>query len=349
MRFVVMALRRSDGAVMWEKTVRTEKPHEPTHVTGSWASASPVTDGKRLYAFFGSRGLYAFDLEGQLLWERDLGDMQVRHAHGEGSSPALHGDTLVVNWDHEGDSFVVALDARTGEQKWKRERDEITSWSTPFIMDHAGKPQVIISATGKVRGYDLASGEVVWECRGLSRNVVASPVGADGFVYVGNSYDWRAMMGIRLEGARGDITGTDHVVWKIDRHTPYVPSPVLADDRLCFMRHNQAVLSCLEATTGRPLLGPVRLPSIRDVFASPVAAAGRLYVTSRNGTTLVIALGDELDLLATNELDDSFSASPAIVGRELYLRGERYLYQIVAADAPTKPEPTEPAETKTSP
>lgn len=327
-RFVVMAFDRENGTLLWERTVRDRRPHEATHVTGSWASQSAVTDGKTLFVSFGSQGIYALDMQGQVLWEVDLVDMRTRHEHGEGSSPALHGETLVVNWDHQGDSFVVALDTKSGEPRWRVARDEITSWSTPLIVEHEGKAQVVVSATHRIRSYDLADGKLLWEASGLSRNVVASPVAADGYVYIGNSYDWQAMLAVRLAGASGDITKTENVVWTRDRDAPYVPSPILYDDRLCFLKHNQGVMICLEARTGKPVFGPSRLPGIRNVFASPVGAAGRIYVVDRNGNAVVIRHGDDFEVLARNRLEDSFTASPAIVGNALYLRGDHHLYCI---------------------
>ncbi len=326
--FVVLAVDRRSGEIAWRRTVRSERPHEGTHATGSWASASPVTDGERVFAFFGSRGLYALDLDGAPLWERDLGDMETFHGHGEGSSPALWGDTLIVNWDHQGDSFLVALDKRSGEERWRAGRDEITSWSSPLVVEHQGRPQVVVGATRRVRSYDLADGRLLWESAGLSRNVVASPVAGDGLVHVASSYDFQAMLAIRLAAASGEVTGTEAVAWRRDRDTPYVPSPVLADGTLCFLKHLSGILTCVEAATGRTLSGPRRLPEVDRVFASPVAAAGRLYVAGRNGATAVVELGGEFEVLAVNRLDDSFSASPAVAGRELLLRGQRYLYSL---------------------
>ena len=326
--FVVMAVDKRKGTVLWEKAVRDEQPHEPTHVTGSWASNTGVADASGFYAYFGSRGLYALDHSGNLVWERDLGDMTTRHAHGEGSSPALHDETLVINWDHQGASFLTALNKGDGSVKWRVARDEITSWSTPLVVEHGGRTQVVVAATGRVRGYDLATGTVIWECSGLSRNVVASPVAADGMVYVANSYDFQAMLAIRLDKAKGDITHTDAIAWRRDRHTPYVPSPLLYDGRLYFLRHNQMIMTALEAKTGETLYGPVRLPGSGQVFASPVGAGGRIYIADRGGTTVVIQDGKSFELLATNQLDDAFSASPAISGRSLFLRGEKYLYCI---------------------
>ncbi len=334
-KFIVLAVDRRDGTILWQRTVRDEIPHEGVHETGTWASNSAVTDGKRLYAFFGSRGLYALDLDGKVLWEKDLGQMQTKHGHGEGSSPALHGDSLVITWDHEGASFVTALDKKTGAERWKVERNEITSWSTPLIVEVEGKVQVIVNGTERIRAYDLEDGSVIWECGGLSRNIVASPVAGAGFVYVGNSYNQRAIMAIRLAGARGDLTGTDAVVWSRHRDTPYVPSPVLYDGVLCYLKHNQAFLTCLDARSGSPLYGLQRLPGIQQVFASPVGAAGRLYIPSRNGATLVVRHQPTFEVLGVNLLEDSFSASPAVVGDELILRGERFLYNIARPETGT--------------
>jgi outer membrane protein assembly factor BamB len=252
--------------------------------------------------------------------------MQTLHAHGEGSSPVVYGDFLIVNWDHEGDSVLYAFDKRTGKERWKVVRDDKTSWSTPLVVEHEDKAQVVISATKRVRGYDLATGHLIWECAGLSRNVVSSPVAGHGMVFAANSYDWQAMLAIRLDGAKGDITDTDRVAWKLNRMTPYVSSPLLYDGTLYFLRHNQNILSRLEATTGRPRGEPIRIEGIREIFASPVGAAGRIYITGRDGVTVVMRHDNDNALLALNHLDDVFSASPALAGRELYLRGERFLY-----------------------
>jgi len=329
-KLAVLALDRFTGKTIWQREVRDELPHESIHETGSWASASPVTDGEVVIASFGSGGIYGLKLDGSVLWARDLGDMHPKHGHGEGSSPALHGDSVVVNWDHQGDSFIVALDRMTGKERWRVARDEITSWSSPLIVEVDGKPQVIIAATGRVRGYDLADGKVIWQCGGLSGNVVASPVSAGGIVYVANSYETREMLAIRLAGAKGEITGTDAVVWTRHRDTPYVPSPVLYDGKLCFLKHYQGILTCLDAEKGTPLSGPRRLQGIRNVYASLTGAAGRIYIVDLSGTTAVVGLDEGYPLLAMNRLDDSFAASPAIVDDAIYLRGSRHLYCIGA-------------------
>lgn len=328
-QFIAFAVSRPDGGLSWKTTLREEWPHEGGHTTGSLASNSPVTDGENLYAFLGSRGLYCLDLKGALKWQKDLGRMKTLHAHGEGSSPVLYGNSLILCWDHEGDSFLYAFDKRSGKELWKVARDEKTSWSTPLVVEHAGKPQVIVSATKRVRGYDFATGTLIWECAGLTDNVVSSPVYSDGVVIAGNSYYQQAMLAIRLAGAKGDITATDRVAWKLNRMTPYVSSPLLYGDTLYFLRHNQNILSRLDPATGQPRGEPIRLEGINDfIFSSPVGAANHIYVTGRDGNTVVLRRDRENSAVAVNHLDDSFNASAALASRELYLRGERFLYCI---------------------
>ena len=328
LKYEVMALDRKTGKVVWQKTARQEMPHEGRKAEGSWASPSAVTDGKYLYVSFGSRGLYCYDLDGNLKWEKDLGDLQIYRGFGEGTSPVLYGNTLVVNWDHEAGSFIVALDKTTGKEVWRKDRDEGTTWTTPLAVDHNGKPQVIIPGTYKTRSYDLATGNLVWECAGLTRNVVPSPVYADGVVYIMSGFRGNLAQAIRLDKAKGDITDSDAIVWSYEQDTPYVPSPLLYEDHLYFFKSNNGILSCLNAKTGEVIYGPTRLEGVQGFYASPVGAKGRVYLASQNGTTLVIKHGPEFEVLATNVLDESFNASPVIVDNEIYLRGARSLYCI---------------------
>jgi outer membrane protein assembly factor BamB len=327
-QFTLLAIRRSDGEVAWRKVLREEVPHEGTHATGTWASNSPITDGEHLFAYFGSHGIYCLDLDGTQVWAKDLGDMQTRRAFGEGSSPALAGNTLLINWDHEGDSFIVALDKRTGDELWRRDRDEITSWSTPLIVEHAGRQQAVVSATDRVRGYDLATGEVVWEVGGMTVNVIPTPVHIDGLVIAASGFRGNALLAIRLAGAAGDLTGTDAIAWSLDRDTPYTPSPLLYGEQLYFTKTNDGILSSYNARTGEHFFGPVRLDRVPNIYASPVGAAGRVYIAGRDGATIVLAHDTSFEVLAVNELDDGFDASPAVVDREIYLRGQRHLYRI---------------------
>jgi len=264
-------------------------------------------------------------MQGDVKWEKDLGDMQSRAGFGEGASPALHGSTLVVNWDHEGADFVVAFNKATGKELWRKDRNEATSWTTPFVVEHEGKPQVVISGENRIRSYDLATGGEIWQCGGMTSNVIPTPVAGFGMVYVVSGFRGAALRAIRL-GRTGDLTGTDAIVWQHNDRTPYVPSPLLSDDRLYLYSGNNAMLSCFDAKTGKAHYAAERVAGISGVYASPVAAAGRVYLAGRDGATAVIKDGTALEILATNSLDDKFDASPAMSGKQLFLRGHKYLY-----------------------
>jgi outer membrane protein assembly factor BamB len=330
-QYKVLAINRADGKIAWERVAREEVPHEASHQdNGTWASASAVTDGEHVIASFESRGIFCYDMNGTLVWQKDLGDKKMRNEFGEGSTPALYGNTLVVVWDHfvPGESFIAALDKRTGEERWRVKRDEIDTWATPAIVEEGGRTHVIVPGMNRLRSYDLATGAVLWETAGLTMNPIPSPVAGDGMVFATSGFRGNSLKAIRLGGAKGDITGTPNVVWTLDRDTPYVPSPLLYDSILYFLKTNNGLLSAFDAATGKPHYQVQRLEKAPNVFASPVGAAGRVYIPGRDGTTVVIKHGARPDILAENTLDDGFDASPALVGRELYLRGYRYLYRI---------------------
>jgi outer membrane protein assembly factor BamB len=336
LEFAVLAYQRTDGALKWRRTVRTEPPHEGTHKDGSFAGGSAVTDGKRVYAFFGSRGLFALEMDGRVAWEKQLGRMQTRNAFGEGSSPVLHGGTLVVNWDHEGADFIAAFDAGSGREKWRRDREEPTTWATPHVAVHGGRAQVVVGGTNRLRSYDLGSGDLLWHAPGLTANVIPTPVSAGGLVYAMSGFRGNALRAVRLADARGEVAGPPALAWSYDKDTPYVPSPLLYQGGLYFLKSNSGILTQLDAATGQPRFSE-RLEATPNVYASPVAAAGRVYVVGRDGSTSVVAAGPQFKLLATNALDDRFDASPALVDDTIYLRGERSLYAI--AEAPAKARP----------
>jgi len=287
-----------------------------------------VTDGEHVYVYFGSRGLFCFDMLGNLKWERDFGQLNKRMNFGEGSSPALYRDRIIVNWDHEGQSFIIALDKKTGKDVWKVDRDEGTSWASPLVVENNGKLQVVTSATKLVRSYDFMTGELIWECSGMTQNAIPSPMAADGMLYVMSGFRGNALLAIRLADAKGNITDTDAIVWRHSKDTPYAPSGLLFDDKLYFLRSNNGILSCFDAKSGKEYYSGQRLEGTGNVFASPVGAKDRVYVVGQKGTMYVIKHGPEFEVLAKNKLDDNFSASPAIVGNTLYLRGYKNLYCI---------------------
>jgi outer membrane protein assembly factor BamB len=324
---MVMALDRKTGKTVWERTAREQTPHEGHHQQfGTWASSSAVTDGEVLIASFESRGFYAYDMNGTLLWEADLGDKRMRNEFGEGSTPALYKDRLVIVWDHQGESFIAALDKKTGKEIWRQKREEIDSWATPLVVENGGKPQVVTGAMNRIRSYDLATGALVWEGGGLTMNPIPSPVYEDGLVILMSGFRGNALKAVRLADARGDVTNTPAIAWSLDRDTPYVPSPLLYDGVLYFLKGNTGVLSVFDARTGKPHYQVQRIENVPNVFASPVGADGKVIVLGQDGAAAVIKHGPTYELLATNKLDDKFDGSPALVDGEMYLRGYRYLY-----------------------
>ncbi len=327
-KFDIVCLDRKIGKLLWQKTAREELPHEGHHLSyGGFASYSPVTDGKYVWASFGSRGVHCYDIDGNHKWSRDLGKMTIKMMFGEGSSPALAGDAIIVVIDHEGDSFIYALNKQTGKTIWKKGRDEATSWATPVTTSVNGRTQVITSATAFIRAYDLETGELLWQCSGQTGNVIPSPVVGFGKVFCTSGFRGSALQAIEL-GRTGDLSGSDAITWQIDEATPYAPSPLLYGDKIYVCSVNRAVISCYQAETGKANFVEQRLEGMGEIYASPVGAAGRVYFIGRNGKTQVIKLSEKFELLATNNLDDKFDCSPAIVGDELFLKGKEYLYCI---------------------
>jgi len=327
-RFEVLSLDRKTGKILWQKTAKIATPHEGYHrAYGSFASNSPVTDGRYVYVSFGSRGIYAYDFNGKLIWEKDLGvQMKMRLAFGEGTAPLLFGDRLFIVFDHEAESFMVALDKRNGKELWRASREERSSWSTPLAVEHDGRTEIIVSATNRVRSYDPATGKVLWESAGLGANVIPVPVHQNGMVYVMSGYRDPKLMAIKL-GRQGDLTGSDAIVWS-HRGLAYTASPVLYEGKLYVVTDN-GMLSAFNATTGQPYYAQTRLPKSYNLKASPVGANGKLYLATEDGDVVVIKMGEKFEVLATNTLTDQvFIATPVIAAGELYLRSQNTLFCI---------------------
>jgi outer membrane protein assembly factor BamB len=326
-QFLVMAFDRGTGKLLWQQVASEMVPHEGHHETHSYAAGSPTTDGKRLYVSFGSFGNYCYTLDGKLVWKRDLGRMNTRLGWGEAVTPVIHGDSLLLNWDQEANSALYCLDAATGQTKWRTPREERTTWSTPAVVPHAGAFQVVLNGTNRIRAYDLSTGRELWECGGMTVNPIPSPVPAVDVVYCMSGYTGTAALALPL-GESGDLTNQSKAFWKYAGGTPYVPSPLLLDNRLYFTKGNEALLTILDTATGKPVLDRQRLPSVKSFYASPVSAAGRVYLVDRDGTTLVLKKGDKLELLATNRVNEPIDASPALVGKQIFLRSEHSLFCI---------------------
>jgi outer membrane protein assembly factor BamB len=323
--FFVLMVDRNSGEILWETMVTREWPQENTHDLGSWASNSPCTDGEHIYAYFGSRGLYCLDFDGNILWKKDFGQMEKHMSFGEGSSPYLYGDKIFVLWDHEGDSFLYAMDKTTGEIDWQVERDVNTSWSTPSVVEVNGRPQVITTATDDIRAYDFETGDVIWHSSGLTRNVIPNPIYHDGILYAMSGFRGSAMQAIDISKAKGDITGTDAILWEYNEHTPYTPQPVLMNDKIYFLRVNNGFMSCIDAKTGEIYYSRENLEDIGTLYSSPTGVDNRIYIAAEN-VVMVISAGETFEVLASNEVKDNFHASPVIVGNDLILRGFDSLY-----------------------
>jgi outer membrane protein assembly factor BamB len=333
--FRVLSINREDGSVRWTRTAVEEMPTERRmHATSSWASNSPVTDGDHVIAYFGSRGLYCYDFEGNLKWKKRLGQMRKRSTHGEGQSPALFGSRLVVVQDHEGQSFITCLDKNTGRQLWRADRSEGTSWTTPWIMERGGKAQVLVNGHKAILSYDLETGKVLWSAAGMTQNVIPTPLVGDGMAFFMSGFRGTSLLAVHLSRASGFIMDTDSVAWKYGRNTPYTPSGLLHKGYLYFLRRNDSILTCLDASTGKPYFEAKRYREVGMVYASLLAAKDRLYMFGRKGPTLVFRIGPEPEILATNHLADLVSATPALVGRELIVRGHRNLYCLAEEGAP---------------
>ena len=329
MSFKLLCYDKISGKLIWEKDCKTERPHEGKHPTNTFSSASPVTDGKVVVANFGSRGIFCFDMDGNPLWEKDFGNMQTRNGFGEGSSPSIYNDSVVVLWDTEAESYLVALDKTSGKELWRKVRDEATGWSTPYVVESAGKTQVIVNATNKVRSYNLEDGSLIWECTGQTVNAIPSPVvdREKGVAYVMSGYRGSSAYAIKLDGT-GDISDSDKVLWTLSRGTPYVPSPLLYNGRLYFLQLNNGILTCVDADTGKVHYSQERLEGAGGIYASPVAANGKIYISTQDGNVLTLEDGDTLKPIAVNSMEEPINASPAIVGSEIFIRTQNHLYCI---------------------
>ena len=326
-RFVLISLDRNTGKENWRSVAATQVPHEGHHRDHGFASGSPVTDGEHIVVSFGSRGLYCYNMKGKLQWKKNFGDMRMRNSFGEGTSPALHGDTVVLLWDHEGDSALYALDKKTGKLKWKKDRNEASGWCTPVVTIHDGVTQVIVNGTRAVRSYQLSDGKLLWQCSGQTSNAIPSVVVDENFAYAMSGFRGAHLAAIKLGGS-GDLTDSKSVTWTANRGTPYTPSPLLSNGRIWYLSGNNGILSVRDTKSGKLLVEGERLDGVSGVYASPVSAGGRVYIAGRNGTVSVLKDSAKLEVLATNELDEKFDCSPAVVGNQIFLRGKENLYCI---------------------
>ncbi len=328
--FQLLCINRSNGEVVWKKTAAKIVPHEGVHGTNNFAAASPCTDGKHVYAHFGSRGIFCYSLDGNLVWKYDQFEpMSTRAGFGEGSSPVLEDDKLIVPYDHEGQSKLYVFNKTTGDIIWEIERDEPTNWGTPMVVANGDRKQVVLNGQIKVRAYDLESGEELWSCGGQAERPVASPVKYDDLVVVTSGHRGSFMGAFKLDGT-GDIEGTEKVAWSLKRDTPDIGSPVLSGNRLYFYKAKSGNVSCYNAETGEPFYDVTRVSKISSTYASPVVANGHVYLTGRSGRTVVIKDAEKFEIVSVNDVGEGVDATAAPVDGQLFIRGEKHLFCVEA-------------------
>ncbi|HEY0727730.1 MAG TPA: PQQ-binding-like beta-propeller repeat protein [Pyrinomonadaceae bacterium] len=326
-QFKVIALNRETGKVVWDVTAWEGTPYDNRHRKSSYAASTPATDGKMVYAFFGTEGLYAYDFNGKLAWKASLGNM-ANLGMGTGTSPILFDNLVIVQCDEDNGegSFIVALDKKTGKEAWRTPRKIQISWSTPLLVKTATRSELITSGTEHVISYDPATGKELWRHKGLESNAIPSPVANNDTVYLVAGYPAKIAMAIKL-GGNGDLTGTTNVPWKYAKGTAYVPSPILYGDYL-YLTTDRGILTCIDAKTGEVKYEGGRIPIPATFTASPVAFEGKILMTSEDGDTFIVKAGPKHEVLATNSVGEPVYASPAVADGRIFIRGEKNLYCI---------------------
>lgn len=325
--FKVVAVNRDNGKILWQTVAWEGTPYDDRHRKSSYAASTPATDGKMVYAYFGSEGMYAYDFNGKLVWKVDLGK-QGTLGMGTATSPILHENVVIIQADEENGktSFIVGLDKKTGKEVWRTPRAIQVSWSTPLLVKTATRSELIASGTEHVISYDPATGKELWRHKGLESNAIPSPVANSEMVYFVAGYPAKVAMAIKLGGS-GDLTGTPNMSWKYAKGTAYVPSPILYGDYL-YLTSDRGVLTCIDAKTGEVKYEGGRIPIPATFTASPIAFEGKLLMTSEDGDTFMIKAGPKHEVIGTNSIGEAVYASPAVADGSIFIRGEKNLYRI---------------------
>lgn len=338
-RYAVLCLGADSGKVQWQTTVRQQRPPMPRHSSNTYATESPITDGERVYAYFGMTGLFCLNLQGDVLWEKDLGSYPMRAGWGTSSSPVLHEGKLFVQVDNDEQSFVVAIDAKTGEEIWRVSRDEKSQYSSPIIWQNSRRAELIVG--GMIyRSYDPKTGALLWQLDMEKGRSSATPIAVGDRLYVGTEQrnrggadDGGGFLFCVLPGGSGDITppqqvdSTEFVKWKVDHSNIQMASPAYCDGRLYFLERRSAAVHCLDALTGE-LVYRKRIRGARAFWASPLTSNGRVYCFDSSGTTFVIDGGADYELLRTNPIDEQLWSSPGASEGKLFLRTADHVYCI---------------------
>jgi len=332
--YKVLCLDIASGRKLWEQSVHQGPAKSPIHLKNSYASETPVTDGERVYAYFGNQGLYCLDREGKLVWSRPFEPHATRNGWGTSASPVLHGEHLYIVNDNDEESYLLCLDKRNGQDVWRVLRDEKSNWATPFIWQNDRRTEIVTPGTGQVRSYDL-EGKLLWWFTGMSSITIGTPYTDQGLLYVSSGYvndNHRPLYGIR-PGASGDIslgenqTSNQFIAWCQPKAAPYNPTTLVYDGRL-YVLYDRGMVACFRALTGEPVYDRQRLPQGMHFTASPWANDGKVFCLDEDGVTFVLQAGDKFQLLHTNKLadDDMCMATPAIVGDRLLIRTSQRVY-----------------------
>jgi outer membrane protein assembly factor BamB len=335
-KWKVYCLDLNSGEIIWDRQVHEGKPNSSIHLKNSFASETPVTDGERVYCYFGNVGIFAFDLEGNEVWRREMKAHKTRFGWGTAASPVLHEGRLYLVNDNDDDSFLLALDARTGQEVWRVTRDEKSNWSTPFIWKNELRTEIVTPGTGKVRSYDL-DGKLLWSLKGMSSITIATPYEYNGLLYISSGYVMDRLKPIYAikPGAKGDIsldgdeTTNQWIVWCQKRAAPYNPSTIIYEGRL-YVLYDRGTFACFDPQTGNEVYSMQRIPKGRGFTSSPWAYGGKIFCLNEDGVTFVFQAGDQFELLHKNSLldDDMCMATPAIVGDRLLIRTSARVYCI---------------------
>ncbi len=335
----LVALDRASGKLLWDKTAYEGVPREKRHIKASYANATPVTDGRYVIAFFGSQGLYGFDLDGGQLWSKDLGVLNAGayeapdYEWGTASSPIIYKDLVIVQCDTQGESFLLAADVRTGKTVWKTARQEFPSWGTPTLYPGKARVELVTNASNFIRGYDPDTGQELWRLGGSSKITAPTPVFSGDLIVVASGRRPEAPIFAIRPGASGDITleqgesSSQTIAWSKQSRGSYMPTPLIYGDYF-YVLANQGILDCYDLKTGREIYRQ-RIPHQGGGFsASPVAADGKLYLPGEDGDIFVVKAGSRFKLLATNPMGELLMATPALAAGSMFVRTQHHVFAI---------------------
>jgi outer membrane protein assembly factor BamB len=332
-KWIVMAFDATTGRALWQQTAFEGRPREKRHIKSTYASATPATDGRIIVAFFGSQGLYAYSVDGNALWKRDLGHLDVgaydipSYEWGTASSPVIHDGRVIVQVDTSNDDYLLALDAKTGRELWRTAREELPSWGTPTIVTAGGRTEVVTNSSNFVYGYDIETGKELWRLGGSSQITAPTPIFTPDAIIVASGRRPTAPILAIKPGARGDITGTGSVLWQKTQRGPYMPTPIIYGDQV-YVLGNAGVFDSYDYRTGEEIYRSRLLHKGSGFSASPVISDGRLYASSEDGDIFVVRTGPAFEVLAQNPMGEPLMATPAIANQTLYVRGQRTLWAI---------------------